>query len=99
MAEKQRLFDAGYVIRTPSAVVAMREAHVSEWSLLERHASGDYGFVDAGQRRANDTSISTRGQVCSAYRLRQHWLRVVTDLRTQTTTVSISCEGAEDGPA
>ena len=92
MARKQRLFDAGYVIRTSPAVHAMRVAHVSEWSLLERHESGDFGCVSPIQRLINRRRIRSRGCVVSVYRLAQQCVRIVTDLDAHTTTVSIPQE-------
>ena len=95
MPMKQRLFDAGYVIRTTHAIHAMREAHVSEWSLLERHESGDFGCVSPFQRLINRQRIRSHGRVVSVYPLPGHSLCVVTDLDERTTTV---CTPQEKDP-
>jgi hypothetical protein len=95
MAEKQLLFDAGYVDRTAGAFNAMRQAGVSEWSLLERHQSGDFGEVGSVQRHSNRRAIASGGRVFSVFLLTQRkvvW--VITELDRQTTTVLLPCEFA-----
>ena len=39
MADKAVLFDAGFIVRTPEALLALIEAQVTESRLIERHLS------------------------------------------------------------
>jgi hypothetical protein len=87
MAEKKRLFDTGYVIRSASAWNAMRKTGVSEWSLLERHQTGNHGIVGPAQQRSNSRGIAGSGRVFSAYRLLEQHVWVVTDLELRVTFV------------
>ncbi len=64
---KKMRFELGVVIVTPGAleVLASEEPLV----LLRRHASGDWGEVDAHDRRANDHALKDGTRLLSAYTL------------------------------
>lgn len=94
MAAKQQLFDAGFIVRTPGALRAMRRAGVSEWSLLERHQSGDFGDIGAVLRCSNRRALRCKGRVYSAYVIRgRQAVWVITELGRRTTTVSTPADG------
>ncbi len=61
------LFPLGRVVATPGAleVLAPEETLV----LLRRHASGDWGEVDAHDRRANNRALKDGTRILSAYTL------------------------------
>src|SRR5258706_16276794 len=69
MSQGHFLFDAGHVIRTPLALLALVSTHVSEWSLLERHQSGDFGDIDTTMRASNAGSMKHGGVIFSSYQL------------------------------
>lgn len=94
MAAKQQLFDAGYVVRTRSAFSTMRAAGVSEWSLLERHQSGDFGEIGPVQRCSNRRALRCKGRVFSVYVIRERqpvW--VITELDRHMTTLLTPADG------
>ncbi|HEV8314756.1 MAG TPA: hypothetical protein VGQ23_16970 [Burkholderiaceae bacterium] len=47
MAIKPVLFDTGFIVRTPGALLALIDAQVSETSLIDRHMTGDFGELCA----------------------------------------------------
>lgn len=61
------LFELGRIVATPGAleVLAPEEPLV----LLRRHASGDWGGVDAHDRRANNRALKDGTRLLSAYTL------------------------------
>lgn len=95
MAETPLLFDAGHVVRTFSALNAMLATHVSQWSLLERHCSGDFGDIGPAQRMRNMRSIAGQGRVLSAYRIAPRttvWIMTRRESGRCSTTVMTPCE-------
>lgn len=87
-------FELGVVVATPGALDAFREAEESiggspllMFPYLNRHASGDWGEVDAHDRRANDRALRDRTRLLSAYALpsgRKVWILTEAD-RSATT--------------
>ena len=65
----RRLFDLGSVVATPAALAVCEEAGVEPSSLLERHASGDWGDIDPRDRRENERSLKYGFRVLSSYPL------------------------------
>jgi hypothetical protein len=57
------LFRLGALVATPAALDACEVADVSPSALLERHASGDWGEVSAGDARENELSVRERFRV------------------------------------
>jgi hypothetical protein len=57
-------------VATPGALAALVAADAEPTPYLARHLRGDYGELDAEDRRANDADVRAgRGRVLSAYRL------------------------------
>lgn len=99
MADKPSLFDAGHVVRTFEALKAMVSAQTSEWSVLERHQSGDFGNVDLRRRRRNEDAIACTGCVVSVYSLAGDVsLWVVTERERRMTTLLLPDELARRFP-
>jgi hypothetical protein len=99
MSDKPKLFDAGHVVRTFGALMAMVSAQASEWSVLERHMSGDFGDIDAVRRRRNEEAIAHTGCVMSIYSLRGAVnLWVVTEREQRMTTLLLADEFARRFP-
>jgi hypothetical protein len=63
---EQRL-DLGRIVATPGALELLGELEVSPSELLERHASGDWGEVDAHDRRQNEYGLKHGFRVISSY--------------------------------
>lgn len=63
------LFKLGTVVATPGAIESLEVAGVSVWSLVSRHAQGNYGEVDAEDRQANEDAIKLGERILSVYTL------------------------------
>jgi hypothetical protein len=80
-----------------SAHHAGTDAYHAVFSYVSRQFTGDWGEVDADDRRANDAAAQNGGQILSAYtqpcydpatcQYRDHKLWIVTDPGHHTTTV------------
>ncbi len=57
----------GQIVATPGALVALAAAGTSPSTLLSRHASGDWGDLDAHDRAANDAALHDGSRLLSAY--------------------------------
>jgi len=57
----------GQIVATPGALVALAAADTSPSTLLSRHASGDWGDLDAHDRAANDAALRDGSRLLSAY--------------------------------
>jgi hypothetical protein len=62
------LFPLGRVLITPAASEVLRRAGVEPLALLLRHQSGDWGEVDATDRRSNDHAVARPCASCPAMR-------------------------------
>lgn len=60
----------GRVMATPDAVEALIAARCDGGELLDRHARGDWGDLEAHDRAANDRAVTEGQRVLSAYTLR-----------------------------
>jgi hypothetical protein len=93
MADRARLFDLGLVVRTPGALLALIEAQVSEFSLISRHQSGDFGEVGEEDEHTNAAAVLSGERVHSSYRLptgANVW--VITEADRSATTVLLPDE-------
>lgn len=82
----------GRVLATPGALAALagsREAAV----LLDRHARGDWGDVDAHDRAANDAALVNGERVLSSYTLgHDHTIWIITEADRSCTTLLLPSE-------
>jgi hypothetical protein len=62
-------FLMGRLVATPGALAAFTNARQTPDAFLQRHARGDWGDVDAGDKRANDADVDGGGRLLSAYTL------------------------------
>ncbi len=86
-----RLFELGRIVATPGAleVLAPEEPPV----LLFRHVSGDWGNVDAHDRRANNRALKDGTRLLSAYVLaggERVW--IITEADRSATTILLPSE-------
>ena len=65
------LFQLGRVVATPGALRAIEENAVDVWSLLQRHASGDWGCVPEEDKLENMLSVENGYRVMSSYPLNE----------------------------
>lgn len=62
-------FQLGQIVATPGALAALAEAEANPLEYLQRHAAGDWGEVDAEDRKANNWSLKNGERILSAYTL------------------------------
>lgn len=60
----------GQVVATPGALRALEEAGEDALRLLARHATGDWGDLDAEDHQANNRALRVGERLLSAYALR-----------------------------
>ena len=63
------LFPLGQVVATPGALAEMEASGESLFSYLQRHLSGDWGEIDAHDRRENELSLREGFRLMSVYTL------------------------------
>ena len=61
-------FLLGRVVATPAALQAVEESGQTPASFLNRHASGDWGEVDAEDWQLNDQALVDGSRLLSSYR-------------------------------
>ena len=61
------LFKLGQVVATPGALQSLKENCIEAWSLLARHANGDWGCVPEEDRVENQRSVEEGYRVISSY--------------------------------
>jgi len=57
----------GQIVATPGALAALAAADTSPSTLLRRHASGDWGDLDAPDRAANAAALRDGSRLLSTY--------------------------------
>jgi hypothetical protein len=62
-------FTLGQVVATPGALKAIEASGDSLFSYLSRHQSGDWGEVDAHDRKENELSLVQGFRLMSVYSL------------------------------
>ena len=62
-------FPLGCLYITPGAETKLMELRLNPQGFLARHASGDWGDLGAGEKRANEYARGHACRVCSAYQL------------------------------
>jgi hypothetical protein len=84
--EKRRRFSLGKVHATPTALERLSREEIT--NALCRHAQGDWGEVDAHDRRANERALQDGSRLFSVYRAShgsKFW--VITEADRSLTTV------------
>lgn len=62
-------FPLGQLVSTPGCLEAFVSSGASPMEYIARHASGDWGEVDADDARENELSVAQGFRILSAYRL------------------------------
>jgi hypothetical protein len=65
------LFELGLVVATPGALALAEAGAFDPAELLERHQSGDWGDLDAFDRRENEKALRSGARIFSAYQTPQ----------------------------
>ncbi len=77
----------GRVFATPGALRTLEEAGEDPFRLLARHATGDWGELDAHDRRENEWSLRSGWRVLSSYPVGDSKVWVITEADRSVTTV------------
>lgn len=88
-SRRAELFGLGQIMATPGALETLRGLGMSASTLLARHASGDWGNLDAEDRSANDKALMDGTRIFSSYALGDSGERVwiITEADRSYTTV------------
>ncbi len=62
-------FLLGQLVATPGALQALQDAGQNALEFLSRHVRGDWGDLDAEDKKENDFSVSRHLRILSAYTL------------------------------
>ncbi|MCF1442025.1 hypothetical protein ACI2VK_10165 [Ralstonia nicotianae] len=83
----------GRLVATPAAIAALTTAGVSVFTLINRHARGDWGELSNEDRQQNELAVTTGQRVLSSYLLgngQKIW--IITEWDRSATTVLMSEE-------
>ncbi len=80
-------FPLGRVVATPGALKVLVEAGEDPLSLLSRHCSGDWGEIDAHDRKENELSLKHGWRVLSSYPVAEKKVWVITEADRSVTTI------------
>ena len=87
------LFALGQIVATPGALAELENCSGNPLHLLARHATGDWGEVDAEDRAANERAIGTGERILSAYLLASgERLWIITEADRSVTTILLPSE-------
>ena len=87
------LFALGNLSSTPAALAALQRRGISPTDYLSRHASGDFGDLDAHDTAANAAAVDSGRRVFSSYNLpacagdRETKVWIVTEADHRVTTI------------
>ena len=82
----------GRVLATPGALRALSEAGKDPLRLLLRHATGDWGELDAHDRRENQRSLRNGWRILSSYPIGNVKIWVITEADRSSTTILLPSE-------
>jgi hypothetical protein len=77
----------GRVVATPGALQVLAEAGEEPFSYLARHASGDWGDLDAHDRGENERSLNHGWRVLSSYPVGKRTVWIITEADRSVTTI------------
>ena len=90
MAEQR--FALGAVVATPGALMLLAAAEADPFVLLRRHMGGDWGDVDARDRRANAAALRDGLQLLSSYAAGEGRVWILTEADRSATTILLPDE-------
>ncbi len=77
---------------TPGALEALRQAGEDPLCFLSRHASGDWGDLDAHDRRENERALKNGWRLLSSYPVGEGRVWVITEADRSYTTLLLPSE-------
>ena len=81
-------FPLGRVVSTPGALIALAGAGQTAQEFIRRHAQGDWGDLDEGDRLENGRSLQENCRLLSAYRLKDRTkIWIITEGDRSATTM------------
>ena len=81
-------FSPGSIVATPAALAALEAAGQRPLEFLSRHLRGDWGDVDAHDRRENELALKQGFRLLSVYRLTDGTrLWIITEADRSATTL------------
>ncbi len=86
-------FELGQIVATPGALEALNIARQTPGEFLQRHSEGDWGLVDAHDRRENELGVTNNLRVLSSYILctgEKIW--IITEADRSATTILLPSE-------
>ena len=86
------LFELGRVVATPTALATLEEARVAPRDLLARHQSGDWGELEAFDRRENARALLSGSRILSAYRTPVGKIWIITEADRSSTCLLLPSE-------
>ncbi len=85
-------FEIGRVVATPGALEALALAGVEPHELLSRHAGGDWGELDAHDRRANGRALEDGTRLLSSYPVGDGKVWIITEADRSSTCLLLPSE-------
>ncbi len=86
-------FQLGQVVATPGALEALEDARQLPGEFLSKHVAGDWGDVEADDRRENEESIEGGFRILSAYKTNKgEKLWVITEADRSSTCILLPDE-------
>jgi hypothetical protein len=86
-------FPLGSLVATPAALEALGRAGQSPAEFLARHARGDWGEVDATDRRLNDAAVKNGERILSAYKTKDgERIWIITEADRSSTCILLPDE-------
>jgi hypothetical protein len=80
-------FSFGHVVATPGALVAIGVSGESLSIYLARHQSGDWGDIDARDRRENQLSLEQGFRLMSVYTFSITGVKMITEADRSSTCI------------
>ena len=87
-------FSLGAIVATPGALQALQALHEDPADYLVRHVTGDWGELDAHDRRVNEEALRLGHRLLSAYTLRDGETKIwiITEWDRSATTMLLPNE-------
>lgn len=83
-----QLFPLGQIVATPGAIKALQASGEDPLKFLRRHATGDWGLLDAEDKKANDWAVQHGARILSAYKTSKGVkLWIITEADRSATTI------------
>ena len=80
-------FPLGRILATPGALEALREAGEDPLRILSRHASGDWGELDAHDHSENERSLKYGWRLLSSYPIGEGRVWIITEADRSCSTL------------